>query len=240
MRATVVVPTFNEASKVAELVGRLSVALAGQGAEALFVDDSTDDTPVRVNEVAAASVLPVRPFHRTGEQRTGGLAGAVSTGIREAHSDVIVVMDGDLQHPPELVAELISVREIHDGDVVVASRYRGQSGAEGLSSSWRHGVSPGSTLLARAMFPRRVGRTCSDPMTGFFCLNRRSIDSKASWRQGAAFLAQLAGLRLHWPQTRSTAIPLHKPVREGGWPARPRRRARSWQARCPSTTHSRS
>jgi dolichol-phosphate mannosyltransferase len=237
------VPTVNEASNVAELVARLSVAVAGQGAEALFVDDSTDDTPVRVIEVAAASVLPVRPIHPTGEQRTAGLAGAVSTGTREARSnviDVIDVIDGDLQHPPELVAELISVREIHDGDVVVASRYRGQSAADGLSSSWRHAVSPGSTLLARALFPRRVGRTCSDPMTGLFCLNRRGIDSKASWRQGAAFLAQLAGLRLHWPQTRSTAIPLPEPVREGGWPARPRRRAPSWQARCPSTTHSRS
>jgi hypothetical protein len=138
----------------------------------------------------------------------------------------------------QLVAELISVREIHDGDVVVASRCCGQGGAEGLSSYWRHAVSPGSTLLARAMFPRRVA--CTDPMTEFFCLNRRSIDlgrleprgfkilleerltgtPKTSWRQRDAFLVQLAGLRLHWPQTRSMAIPLHEPVCEGGWPAR--------------------
>ena len=62
MDTTVVVPTFNESGNVAELVRRLAAAFAHAPAgsvEVLFVDDSTDETPQRVLEVALDSALPV-------------------------------------------------------------------------------------------------------------------------------------------------------------------------------------
>ncbi len=229
---TVVVPTFNEGGNVEELVRRLATACEGMAAEVLFVDDSTDDTPDVVRRVAGACELSVRLVHRAGEQATGGLSGAVVRGLREARGDWVVVMDGDLQHPPELVPVLLEAAEADGADVVVASRYCGESDASGLSGRFRRSVSSGSTLLARSLFPRRVGRVCSDPMTGYFLLRREAVDldlvrprgfkillellarhdlevrevpfvfgersagqSKASWRQGARFLQQLAALR---------------------------------------------
>ncbi|MGY1770004.1 glycosyltransferase [Blastococcus sp. SYSU D00813] len=233
MDTTVVVPTFNERGNVAELVRRLDEALRGRDAEILFVDDSNDDTADVVRRVAGSSTLPVRLLHREPGARDGGLAGAVAAGIAAARGEYVVVMDGDLQHPPELVPLLRDTAAGEAVDMVVASRYVGAGDSSGLSSSWRRAVSSSSTLLARSCFPRRVGRVCTDPMTGFFCVRREAVqldrlrprgfkilleilarhdlsvaevpfafgerndgESKASWRNGAQFLWQMAALRM--------------------------------------------
>ena len=173
---SVIVPTFDEGGNVRELISRLAPALRGRSAEVLFVDDSTDDTPDVIRALAAESDgLPIRLHHRAGEQRVGGLAGAVVDGIRLADGQQVVVMDADLQHPPEMVPLLLADLDV-DADLVVASRYTSNSDASGLSSSWRRSVSSSSTLLAQACFPRRVGRVCTDPMTGFFGFWRDRVD----------------------------------------------------------------
>lgn len=176
MHTTVVVPTFNEGGNCRHLVRRLATALDGRtDAEVLFVDDSTDGvTPAVIQElVESPTPLSVRAIHRTGPDRVGGLAGAVTLGIAEARGEVVVVMDGDLQHPPELVPALVA--GLADAELVVASRYAGEGDASGLSSSWRRAVSRSSTTLAQACFPRRVGRVCTDPMTGFFAFRRSAV-----------------------------------------------------------------
>lgn len=177
MQTTVVVPTFNEGSNCAVLVRRLAAALDGRhDVEVLFVDDSTDGVTPRLLSalVASSTDLPVRSLHRSGSERSGGLAGAVTRGMTEARGELVVVMDGDLQHPPELVPALLA--GLVEADLVVASRYAGDGDASGLSSSWRRAVSRSSTTLAQACFPRRVGRVCSDPMTGFFAFRRSAVD----------------------------------------------------------------
>ncbi|MFD1273953.1 glycosyltransferase [Streptomyces kaempferi] len=75
----------------------------------VFVDDSTDDTPGVIVRAAQDCPFPVTVLHR--ERPTGGLGGAVVEGLRAATSDWIVVMDGDLQHPPSLVPELVGSGE---------------------------------------------------------------------------------------------------------------------------------
>lgn len=230
---SVVVPTRNESDNIAELVTRLVESGRERLAEVLFVDDSDDDTPAVVAQVSRTAGVHVRLVHRRPTDRNGGLAGAVVLGLVHASCDLVVVMDGDLQHPPELSAVLAATAVDAKADVVVASRYQGGGDASGLSSRWRRGISGLSTLLAQACFPRRVGRVCTDPMTGFFCIRRSAVDmnalrprgfkilleilarhelrvaevpfvfgarmsgrSKASWRNGAAFLRQLLGLRM--------------------------------------------
>jgi dolichol-phosphate mannosyltransferase len=142
--------------------------------EILFVDDSTDDTPRVIKETARTAAIPVRMIHRTDQERVGGLAGAVTTGIRNSRSPYVLVMDGDLQHPPEMAPLL---RDAAEGvDLAVATRYVGDGDADGLSSAYRRLVSSCSTTLAKACFPRRVGRVCTDPMTGFFCFRRDSVE----------------------------------------------------------------
>ena len=171
---TIVVPTYNEGPNVGPLVRRLTEAFAGRDVEVVFVDDSTDGTPAEIARVAATAGLPVRVLHRAEDERTGGLAGAVVAGITASRSSYVLVMDGDLQHPPELAPTLRDAAQ--DADLAVASRYARAGSAGGLASRQRRLVSSTSTALAQACFPRRVGRVCSDPMTGFFCFRRDAVD----------------------------------------------------------------
>ncbi|WP_019135041.1 glycosyltransferase [Cellulomonas massiliensis] len=170
---TVVVPTYNESGNVAELVRLLGEALEGRSAEVLFVDDSHDDTPEQIERVARTSALPVRMIHR--DEPVGGLSGAVQAGLAASSAAWCVVMDGDLQHPPELVPVLRDTAEREGVDVVVASRYTGDGSSQGLANATRRAVSSVSTTLTRAMFPVRLA-DCSDPMTGFFVVRREAVD----------------------------------------------------------------
>lgn len=189
MDLTIIVPTYNEAPNVAELVRRVSAATSAIDAEMIFVDDSTDDTPDVVRAVAGASSLPVRLIHR--ETATGGLGGAVLEGLVAAESDSCLVMDGDLQHPPEDIPELYRRFRHHDDvDLVVASRYVGAGSARGLADRGRVMVSRVSTMLTKAMFPIRL-REVSDPMTGFFLVDRRSIDLEALKPRGFKILLEI-------------------------------------------------
>ncbi|MEN0022196.1 MAG: glycosyltransferase [Microbacterium sp.] len=185
---TVIVPTFNERDNVAELVARTAAALAGYDAEILFVDDSTDDTAAEVTRVAADAPLPVRVIHR--DDNTGGLGGAVVVGLGAAASDLCIVMDGDLQHPPELLPALVARHAEGGVDVVAASRYVGGGDTSGLGTAVRFGVSRAATWLTRAMFPIRLARS-TDPMTGFFLVDRSRLDLATLKPQGFKILLEI-------------------------------------------------
>ncbi|MFC7788316.1 glycosyltransferase [Microbacterium sp. MAHUQ-60] len=185
---TVIIPTFNERDSVAELVARTAAALGGVDAEILFVDDSSDDTATEIARVAAAAPLPVRVIHR--EHNAGGLGGAVALGLAEARHDVCVVMDGDLQHPPELLPALLTRYAQGGADVVAASRYIGGGDSAGLGTAVRFGVSKAATAVTKAMFLRRLWRS-TDPMTGFFLVNRTRFDLDELRPQGFKILLEI-------------------------------------------------
>jgi glycosyltransferase involved in cell wall biosynthesis len=172
---TIIVPTRNESGNIAPLFARLDVALHDLDAEILFVDDSTDTTPEEIESVALMSARPVRLLHRKPNERVGGLGGAVLAGLRSVHSDWVIVMDGDLQHPPEVVPDLVREAERSGGDLVVASRYVGSGKPRGLSTAIRRSVSGGGNRLARMVFPLRLA-DCTDPMSGFFAVRREAIE----------------------------------------------------------------
>jgi dolichol-phosphate mannosyltransferase len=187
---TVIVPTFNEAGNVGELLRRLGEVLpAGAPCEVLFVDDSTDDTPAAIEKAAADCAFPVAVLHR--EHPEGGLGGAVVEGVKRAGTDWIVVMDADLQHPPHLVPELVGEGERTGADLVVASRYIAGGSRAGLAGTYRIAVSRGATWLAKGLFPRAL-RGISDPMSGFFALRRSVITTEALRPLGYKILLELA------------------------------------------------
>ncbi|MDO8106555.1 glycosyltransferase [Isoptericola sp. b441] len=166
MEVTVVVPSFNEAGNVRPLVAALGSALSSVDVDVLYVDDSTDDTPDVVRRTAPDAPLPLAVHHR--DRAVGGLSGAVVEGLRRARGSVVVVMDGDLQHPPDVIPALLDL--IEGGvDIAVASRYTHDGDAGGLSSALRRAVSSAATSLSRAALPRALA-DCSDPMTGFFAV----------------------------------------------------------------------
>ncbi|WP_314508310.1 glycosyltransferase family 2 protein [uncultured Microbacterium sp.] len=192
MQLSIIVPTYNEAPNVGELVRRVADETRGIDAEIIFVDDSTDTTPDVVLEVAASASVPVRLIHR--ERRTGGLGGAVLEGLAAAAADACLVMDGDLQHPPEKIRELYDRFARGDVDVVIASRYAGDGTSAGLADRTRVLVSKVSTALTRAMFPIKL-KDVSDPMTGFFLIDRRVVDAATLRPRGFKILLEILARR---------------------------------------------
>ncbi|MFF9767096.1 glycosyltransferase [Streptomyces sp. NPDC014636] len=179
---SIVVPTFNEADNIHALLTRIAAAVpAGLRAEVVFADDSTDRTCAVIEEEAACCPLPVVLHHRP--EPAGGLGGAVVEGFTRATAPWIVVIDADLQHPPELIGELIARGESTGAELVVASRYAAGGDRGGLAGGYRKLVSSSSTLLTKSLFPRALcGLT--DPMSGFFAIRRTAVDRAAAEDEG--------------------------------------------------------
>ncbi len=134
-----IVPTRNEAGNMAELVGRMPACVR----ELIIVDDSDDETARTAQALRPPFEMLV--IHRPKGQRAGGLSGAVLRGVVEASSEWVCVLDGDLQHPPELIEQLVRRAEAGDTDIVVACRHGDEAWA--AMSPFRRGL---SSLAGRA------------------------------------------------------------------------------------------
>jgi len=161
---SLIVPALNEAANLAALTARVDTALAGRAYELLIVDDNSRDNTEAV--CAELSIrFPLRLITRTIPK--DGLSGAVLVGMREARGATLVVMDADLQHPPEKLPELIAPIEQGAADFVIGSRYMKGGSIETGWTIYRAINSRIATLLARP-FAGKI----SDPMSGFFALRR--------------------------------------------------------------------
>ena len=127
-RISVVVPTRNEEGCIGELLARLAAtgAAARTVFEVIIVDDSDDATAACARAAAADAEVrrhvTVDIIRREPRQRTHGLSGAVVLGLAVATGRWVVVMDGDLQHPPEVIVDLLRAGRDHRASLVVASR----------------------------------------------------------------------------------------------------------------------
>jgi dolichol-phosphate mannosyltransferase len=187
-RLSVIIPTRNEAANVGPLLDWLEAVLP-ERSEIVFVDDSTDETPELVIGERSRRSTPITLIHRPEGERGDGLAGAVATGLRVASAPWVCVMDADLQHPPDLIGEMLTRAEAGGVDVVIASRYCG----EGACSSFRAGralLSRASTRAARLLFPRSL-RGVSDPMSGFFLVRRTAVDVSLLRPRGFKILLEI-------------------------------------------------
>src|SRR5262245_18192224 len=116
-----IVPTYNERDRLAELVRALfdSAASAKVDLELVVVDaNSPDGTGALADELARQHRMQV--VHRAGKL---GLGTAVVAGFQVASAETVGVMDADFSHPPSLVPRMLAVFRATDADVLVASRY---------------------------------------------------------------------------------------------------------------------
>jgi dolichol-phosphate mannosyltransferase len=158
-----VMPTYNERDRLAELTDALFAAssAAGLDLELIVVDDnSPDGTGELADELARTRRMQV--VHRSGKL---GLGTAVVAGFNVALADTVGVMDADFSHPPSLVPRMSKVFHATDADVLVASRYI----PGGSTPNWpmkRRLLSRVGCLLARGLSPIR------DAASGFFLIRR--------------------------------------------------------------------
>jgi dolichol-phosphate mannosyltransferase len=151
---SVVIPTYKEAAVIEETLRRTAAVLraTGEEFELIVVDDASGDGTAELAE-ALSPELPVRVLRRPGRL---GLATAVVAGWQIARGDVLGIMDADLQHPPEVLRELVASLRAHNADLAVASRYVAGGGTSGWS--WiRRLVSWAGVRLGAAVLPWTLG-----------------------------------------------------------------------------------
>ena len=164
---SIIIPTFNEKDNIVPLVERIDHALSNHDYEVVFIDDnSADGTADLVRSLS--SKYPVEVIVRRDKR---GLASAVVDGINHTTSQFVGVMDADLQHPPEVMLDLL--REVSGGvDIAIASRYVKGGGCQGWGLV-RKIISRGAIVLAHLLLP--ATRPVQDPMSGFFMFNRKVV-----------------------------------------------------------------
>lgn len=162
---SIIVPTYREVANLPHLLERLEAVLdaASLSAEILIVDDDSGDGTTEL--VASLDSSRVELVVRRG---TRGLSSAVIEGLRRGRGDVLLVMDADLSHPPEVIPAMVSAVE-GGYDFVVGSRHVKGATTDENWGMFRWLNSFVATMMARPFTDVR------DPMSGFFALPRRTL-----------------------------------------------------------------
>jgi dolichol-phosphate mannosyltransferase len=187
---SLVVPTYNEGKNVVSMVETLTNWLDRDYAdryEIILVDDNSPDLTWELAANLTAEYPQLRVMRR---QQERGLATAVIRGWQVARGEVIGVIDGDLQHPPEVLRQLLNAID-QGADLAVASRHVEGGGI----SDWgilRRSLSRGAQLLGLVIAPSVVGRV-SDPMSGYFLLRRSALTNVNLDPKGYKILLEVIG-----------------------------------------------
>ena len=190
VKLSLVIPTFNEARNLEELIRRLTAILDAclpAAYELIVVDDDSPDETWALALRLADCYPALRVMRRRGEK---GLSTAVIRGWQAARGQVLAVIDADLQHPPEIVEGLWSA--IAGGaDLAVGSRHVSGGGVSDWSAL-RRALSRGAQLIGLCVLPGVVGRV-SDPMSGYFMVRRSAIAGATLSPLGYKILIEVIG-----------------------------------------------
>jgi len=173
------VPTFKERGNVVPLLAALDQCLQGIAHEVIFVDDdSPDGTAALVREIAGTNPR-VRVLQRVGRR---GLASACLEGMMATPAPYVAVMDGDLQHDEGILPAMLEKIRSEKLDLVVATR-NAEGGGMGEFSKHRVWLSNMGRRLSQSVSHTNL----SDPMSGFFMLDRRFLDEVVHSASGVGF-----------------------------------------------------
>lgn len=200
-RYSFVIPIFNEEAVIPQLLYRLDALLdrLDGPAEVIFVDDGSRDTS---SIVLAARAAGDPRYRFLALSRNFGHQLAITAGLDRAEGDAVIVMDADLQDPPEVVLDLIAAWKA-GGDIVYAERVE----REGESLFKRRSAELFYRLLARLTaveIPRNVG--------DFRLVDRKVLAVFRQMRERDRFVRGMFG----WVGFRQTAVPYVRAPRAAG------------------------
>ncbi|NIP61748.1 MAG: glycosyltransferase [Nitrosopumilaceae archaeon] len=170
---SIIIPTYNESENIIGILNSIRDHLPKNllPVEAIVVDDNSPDgtgllVEKHLQKLKKIAGYTISVVHRKAKS---GLSSAILKGIQNSRGDMILVMDSDFSHPPQIIPKMINIINQNQYDVVVASRYvKG-----GKITKWslkRKLVSKIATIFTKKL----LGIKILDPMSGFFVF-RRSI-----------------------------------------------------------------
>ena len=198
---SLVVPFFNEGPHLGKVLHRLINTLEELKTpfELVCVDDgSRDDTW----EVLRTAALNDPRIHALCLSRNFGKEAALAAGLERARGDAVITMDGDLQHPPELIGEMVSVWRQGETDVVEA--VKANQHRQGLASRW-----------GAFFFYKLMHQLSGIPLEGasdFKLLDRKVVDAWLQMKEGSLFFRGMSA----WLGFRRVTLPFQVAERFGG------------------------
>src|SRR3954451_11344946 len=196
---SVVVPLRDEEGTVRELYGRICAALDGLPFELVVVDDASQDLTGELLAALAGEDPRVRVIHLS---RCFGHQAALTAGLEHARGDVVAMLDGDLQDPPELITRMLDHWR-SGSDVVygVRTERRGEGCVKLATARWFY-----------RLFARVADLDLSPNSGDFRLLDRRALDALLLMRERNRFLR---GMTV-WIGFTQTAVPYERDPRYAG------------------------
>jgi dolichol-phosphate mannosyltransferase len=197
---SLVIPVLNEEQTLPITLGRLREVLRGLQWEVIFVDDgSTDSTPEMLEQIAAedASVKLIRLSRNFGHQT------AITAGLDFADGDAVVVMDADLQDPPELLPRMLELCE-QGYDLVSPQRILRESDTP--FKRW-------SAAFYYQLMARMADQKLTPQVGDFRLYSRRAVQVMRSLREQHRYMRGLAA----WSGLREIVIPYERQPRAAGY-----------------------
>src|ERR1700704_1604211 len=206
----VVLPTYNERDNIGPVLSALEQALEGLDYEVVIVDDDSDDGTAGVARQLALSDSRIRVIQRINRR---GLASACVEGMMASSATYLAVMDADMQHDERILPAMLRKLKDEKLDVVIGSR-NAAGGSMGTLAGQR---------VALSQFGRKVGKLVtntdvSDPMSGFFVVDRRFLEEVVR-------SLSLTGFKILLDMLATSRRPVR--VGEVGYTFRPRQRGES-------------
>ncbi|HEY4382667.1 MAG TPA: glycosyltransferase family 2 protein [Acidobacteriaceae bacterium] len=199
MLLSVVIPVFNEEEALIFLLPRLREVLGGLSWEIIFVDDGSSDSTPYLLERAGLDDQRIKLLRFS---RNFGHQAAVTAGLDFANGDAVVVMDADLQDPPELLPRMLDLFE-QGYDIV--SPQRTTRANESRFKRW-----------TSALFYRILSRLADQHMTpdvgDFRLFSRRAVGAIRSLREQHRYLRGMVG----WLGLREAILPFERSGRAAG------------------------
>jgi glycosyltransferase involved in cell wall biosynthesis len=199
---SIVVPVYNEQDVLADLHHRLAGVLdelITTQMEIIYVNDGSTDNSLEVMRSLQADDARVAIVDLS---RNFGKEIAMTAGFDHSHGDAVVVIDADLQDPPELIPEMI--KQWQAGYDVVYAQRTTRAGESALKKATAHVFYRVIQNLSRVHIPRDVG--------DFRLLSRRAVQALAGLREQHRFMKGLFAW-IGYPQK---AIPYERDARYGG------------------------
>ena len=188
-QVSIIIPTYNEFQNILPVLKSLRKYLPKKiSTETIVVDDNSpdgtgklvEDYLINLKKVAGNTISVINRTAKT------GLSSAILSGIKQATGDIIVVMDSDLSHPPQIIPKMLEVLRKYQYDLVVASRYIHGGKIQGWTKK-RKLMSKVATIIAK----RGLGVKINDPMSGFFAFKKNIVKGISFDALGYKFLLEV-------------------------------------------------
>ena len=198
---SIIVPVFNEAGVIEQIHARIAAVLdtLPHEVEIFYVDDGSSDQTDAALEALAAQDGRVHPLTLS---RNFGHQAALTAGLDHAAGDVIISMDGDGQHPPEMIPQMVEL--VRQGyDVVQAQRIE-----EDQALSFKKVTSEAFYWLINHISGTPVRPGAAD----FRALSRQALDALKAMPEYHRFLRGM----IAWIGFATIILPFHEPKRVAG------------------------